>query len=74
MAQTKQGLKGSEALQILELRASRDLKLTRQLVEEASMADIASYFKGAGLGSFPQPLIQSLSPLRLLEASGAGMP
>jgi len=50
MAQTKQGLKGSEALQILELRASRDLKLTRQLVEEASMADIASYFKGAGLG------------------------
>jgi hypothetical protein len=50
MAQTKQGLKGSEALQILESRASRDLKRTRQLVEEASLADIASYFKGAELG------------------------
>lgn len=52
MAQTKQGLRGSEALQILELRASRDLKLTRQLVEEASMADIASYFKGRAGGAF----------------------
>ena len=50
MAEAKQGLRGSEALQILESSASRDLKRTRQLVEEASMADIASYFKGAGLG------------------------
>ena len=50
MAPAKQRLKGSEALQILESSASRDLKRTRQLVEEASVADIASYFKGAGLG------------------------
>jgi hypothetical protein len=50
MAETKQRLRGEEALQILESSASRDLKRTRQLVEEASMADIASYFKGAGLG------------------------
>ena len=50
MAETKQRLRGAEALQILESCASRDLKRTRQLVEEASIADIASYFKGAGLG------------------------
>ena len=50
MAQTKQALKGSDALQVLESSASRDLKGTRELVEAASMADIASYFKGAELG------------------------
>lgn len=67
MAQTKQGLKGSEALQILESSASRDLKRTRQLVEEASMADIASYFKGAGLGE-----LSPTSNSELVSAAIAG--
>lgn len=53
MAQIKQGLKGSDALLILETSASRDLKRTRELVEEASAADITSYFKGANLGELP---------------------
>lgn len=44
------GTQSSEALQILESSASRELKRTRELVEEASSADIASYFKGAELG------------------------
>jgi len=50
MSPTRQVLKGSEALQILESSASRELKRTRELIEEASAADIASYFKGAELG------------------------
>lgn len=50
MSPARQVLKGSDALQILESSASRELKRTRELVEEASSADIASYFKGAELG------------------------
>jgi len=50
MSPARQVLKGNDALQILESSASRELKRTRELVEEASSLDIASYFKGAELG------------------------
>ena len=60
MAQTKQALSGTEALQILETGASIDLKRARQLVEEAATADIASYFKGADLGEISPSLNSTL--------------
>jgi hypothetical protein len=50
MSPARQVIKGSDALRILESSASRELKRTRELVENASSADIASYFKGAQLG------------------------
>jgi hypothetical protein len=65
VATVKQGLRGSDALQILESSASRDLKRTRELVEEASMADLASYFKGAEMGE--------LSPSVKAELVSAGI-
>lgn len=67
MAQTKQGLRGSEALSILESSASRDLKRTRELVEEASRADVNSYFKGAQLGEL-SPVVSA----ELVSAAIAG--
>lgn len=60
MAETKQTFSGAEALQILETNASLDLKRTRQLVEEAATADIASYFKGAKLGEVSPSLSATL--------------
>ena len=60
MAQTKQALSGTDALQTLEANASLDLKRTRQLVEEAATADIASYFKGADLGELSSSLNSTL--------------
>jgi len=67
MSPSRQVFKGSEALQVLESSASRELKRTRELVEEASSADIASYFKGAELGEL-SPTINS----ELVSAAIAG--
>jgi len=67
MAQRKQGLRGAEALSLLESSASRDLKRTRELVEEASMADMSSYFKGADLGEL-SPVVNA----ELVSAAIAG--
>ena len=53
-------LNGSEALRALEERSGTDLKHARQLVEDAAAADIASYFKGAGLGELAPNLCSTL--------------
>ena len=67
MARAKQELRGAEALALLESSASRDLKRTRELVEEASMADVAVYFKGAELGE-----LSPVTNAELVSAAIAG--
>jgi hypothetical protein len=60
MATTKGNLKGSEALRALEAHSGAELKECRQMVEQASLADITAYFKGADLGSLNASLSSSL--------------
>jgi len=54
------GVTGIEALSILELDASSDLKKTRQLVEEAVAADIRAYLGGFGVKNLPPQNLSSL--------------
>jgi hypothetical protein len=67
MASSKENLKGAEALRALEARSGVELKDCRQMVEQAALADLASYFKGADMG----PLAPSLSN-SLVSAAIAG--
>jgi hypothetical protein len=60
MANPENQLLGSQALGILEIRSSAELKQARQLVEEAAVADLASYFQGAGYGKPGVSLSSSL--------------
>ncbi len=60
MASVKGNLKGSEALRIVEAHSGAELKDCRQLVEQAALADISAYFKGANLGSLNPALSGSL--------------
>lgn len=60
MATTKQTLGGAEALRALENQSGVELKNARQLVEQAALADISSYFKGANLGKLNPSLSSSL--------------
>jgi hypothetical protein len=52
--------KGSDALRTLELLSGAELKNCRQLVEQAALADISAYFKGADLGQLSPALGSSL--------------
>jgi hypothetical protein len=67
MASSKENLKGADALRALEARSGAELKDCRQMVEQAALADITAYFKGADLG----PLAPSLSS-SLVSAAIAG--
>lgn len=67
MVKTSSQLFGSEALKVLEIRSSADLKRARQLVEDAAAADISAYLSGAGFGA-PSPSLTST----LIAASLAG--
>jgi hypothetical protein len=67
MASSKEILKGVDALRALEARSGAELKDCRQMVEQAALADITAYFKGADLG----PLAPSLSS-SLVSAAIAG--
>jgi hypothetical protein len=60
MATSKGNLKGSDALRVLEAHSGAELKECRQMVEQASLADISAYFKGADLGSLNSSLSSSL--------------
>jgi hypothetical protein len=60
MATSKGNLKGSDALRVLEAHSGAELKECRQMVEQASLADITAYFKGADLGSLNSSLSSSL--------------
>ena len=60
MASIKENLKGSEALRALEAHSGAELKDCRQMVEQAALADITAYFKGADLGSLTASLGSSL--------------
>ena len=60
MASSKENLKGADALRALEALSGVELKDCRQLVEQAALADITSYFKGADLGPLPPTLSSSL--------------
>ena len=60
MASTKDNLKGSDALRALEAHSGAELKDCRQMVEQAALADITAYFKGAELGSLTASLGSSL--------------
>jgi hypothetical protein len=60
MATTTGILKGFEALRRLEAISGAELKNCRQLVEQAALADINSYFKGADLGQLNPALGGSL--------------
>ena len=61
------GVTGIEALSILELDASSELKRTRQLVEEAVVSDIRVYLGGLGVKNLPP---QSLSGLVTAAVAG----
>jgi hypothetical protein len=67
MASSKKNLKGADALRALEAHSAAELKDCRQMVEQAALADITPYFKGADLG----PLAPSLSS-SLVSAAIAG--
>jgi hypothetical protein len=67
MASSKENLKGADALRALEALSGAELKNCRQMVEQAALADITAYFKGADLG----PLLPSLSS-SLVSAAIAG--
>lgn len=60
MASSKENLKGAEALRALEALSGAELKDCRQMVEQAALADITAYFKGADLGPLPPSLSSSL--------------
>jgi hypothetical protein len=60
MALTKDNLKGSDALRALDAHSGAELKDCRQMVEQAALADITAYFKGADLGSLSASLGSSL--------------
>ena len=60
MASIKENLKGSDALRALEAHSGAELKDCRQMVEQAALADITAYFKGADLGSITASLGSSL--------------
>jgi hypothetical protein len=60
MATSKGTLKGSDALRSLEAVSGSELKNCRQLVEQAALADINSYFEGAELGQLNPTLGSSL--------------
>lgn len=60
MATVKSSLKGSDALRVLETHSGAELKDCRQLVEQAALADLTSYFKGADLGPLNPALSSSL--------------
>jgi len=60
MASIKANLNGSDALRVLEAHSGAELKDCRQMVEQAALADITAYFKGAELGSFTAPFGSSL--------------
>lgn len=60
MASTKNTIRGSDALRALETHSGAELKNCRQLVEQAALADITAYFKGADLGELNGPLGTSL--------------
>jgi hypothetical protein len=60
MASIKRVLKGSDALRALDAVSGAELKNCRQLVEQAALADINVYFKGANLGQVNPALASSL--------------
>ena len=60
MASTKKTMIGAEALRVLENQSGIELKSARQLVEQAALADIATYFRGADLGVLNPTLGSSL--------------
>jgi hypothetical protein len=60
MASSKRALKGSDALRTLEAHSGAELKNCRQIVEEAALADINAYFRGAELGQLNPALGRSL--------------
>jgi hypothetical protein len=60
MATAKSNLKGSDALRTLENHSGAELKDCRQMVEQAALGEITSYFKGADLGSLTPSLSSSL--------------
>lgn len=60
MASSNRTLKGSDALRSLEAISGSELKNCRQLVEQAALADIKSYFEGAELGQLNPALGSSL--------------
>lgn len=53
-------LKGVDALGLLEAHTTLQLKKCRQLAEQAALADINAYFKGAGLGTLSAQIGSSL--------------
>ena len=60
MVSAKGNLKGLDALRTLEALSSAELKSCRGLVEQAALADINAYFKGANLGQLNPALGSSL--------------
>ena len=60
MALMTSSLKGSDALRALETHAGAELKKCRQMVEDAALADINAYFKGAALGQINPAMGSSL--------------
>lgn len=60
MVSTKGNLKGLDALRTLEALSGAELKSCRGLVEQAALADINVYFKGANLGQLNPVLGNSL--------------
>ena len=60
MASVKGNLKGSDVLRALEAHSGAELKDCRQMVEQAALADITAYFKGADLGALTPSLSSSL--------------
>ena len=59
MASVKGNLKGSDVLRALEAHSGAELKDCRQMVEQAALADITAYFKGADLGALTPSLSRS---------------
>lgn len=60
MVSAKGNLKGLDALRTLEALSGAELKSCRGLVEQAALADINVYFKGANLGQLNPALGSSL--------------
>ena len=60
MVSAKGNLKGHDALRTLEALSGAELKSCRGLVEQAALADINVYFKGANLGQLNPALGSSL--------------
>lgn len=60
MATTKSSLNGLDALRTLEAHSGAELKDCRRMVEQAALADITAYFKGADLGSLTPAVSSSV--------------